>query len=88
MNVFMVLCSTLMEHNLTTKCAHKKYTYVINTEKYIHINPEIYLAICNFLFPVTAVQIGVENKISNVPSCLNLIVCYSYLVVGTMIYQI
>ena len=34
MNVFMVLCSTLMEHNLTTKCAHKKYTYVFNIEKY------------------------------------------------------
>ena len=48
-----------MEHNLTTKCAHKKYTYVFNTEKYAHINAGIYLAICNFLLPVTAIQIGV-----------------------------
>ena len=32
-NVFMVLCSPLMEHNLTTKLAPKKYTYVFNTEK-------------------------------------------------------
>ena len=30
-------------HNLTTKCAHKKYAYVFNTEKYTHINLEIYL---------------------------------------------
>ena len=37
-NFFMVLCSALMEHNLTTKYAHKKYTYVFNIEKYIHIN--------------------------------------------------
>ena len=30
MNVFMVLCSTLMEHNLTTKCAHKNiHMYLI-----------------------------------------------------------
>ena len=59
MNVFMVLCSTLIEHNLTTKCAHKKHTHVFNTEKYTHIIPGIYLAICNFLLPVTAVKIGV-----------------------------
>ena len=52
-NVFMVLCSTLMEHNLTTKCAHKKYTYVFNIEKYTHINSGIYLAIFKFLLPVT-----------------------------------
>ena len=58
-NVFMVLCSAFMEHNLTTKCAHKKYTYIFNTEKYIDINEGIYLAICNFLLLVTAVQISV-----------------------------
>ena len=73
MNVFMVLCSTLMEHNLTTKCAHKKYTYVFNSEKYTHINPGIYFPIWNFLLPVIVVQI-------NVPSCLSLIVCYSCIV--------
>ena len=33
--------------------------YVFNIEKYTHINPGIYLAIFNFLLPVTAVQIGV-----------------------------
>ena len=55
----MVLCSSLMEHNLTTKCAHRKSTYVFNTEKYTHIDAAIYLAICNFLLPVTVVQIGV-----------------------------
>ena len=56
----MVLCSALMEHNLTSKCALKKYsTYVFNTEKYSHINAGIYLAICKFLLLVTAVQIGV-----------------------------
>ena len=59
MNVFMVLCSALMEHNLTTKCAHKKYTYVFNIEKYTHINEGIYLAIFNFLMTITTVQIGV-----------------------------
>ena len=59
MNVFMVLCSTLMEHNLTTKRAHKKYTYVFNTEIYTQIKPGIYLAICDFLLPVTAVQLDV-----------------------------
>ena len=55
----MVLCSALMEHNLTTKCAHKKYTYVFNIEKYTQTNAGIYLATCNFLLPVTVVQIGV-----------------------------
>ena len=35
---------------------YKKYTYVFNTKKYTHIIPGIYLAICNFLLPVTAVQ--------------------------------
>ena len=55
MNVFMVLCSTLMEHNLTTKCAHKKYSYVFNTEKYTYNNIGIYLAVCIFLLHVTIV---------------------------------
>ena len=55
----MVLCSALMEHNLNMKCAHKKYTQVLNTEKYTHNNVGIYLAIFNFLLPVTVVQIGV-----------------------------
>ena len=59
MNVFIVLCSALIEHNLTTKCQYKKDTYVYDTEKHTHINPGIYLAICNFLLRVTAVQIGV-----------------------------
>ena len=57
--MFLWFGSALMEHNLTTKCAHKKYAYVFDTEKYTHINAGIYLAICNFLLPVTAVQIGV-----------------------------
>ena len=55
----MVLCLALMEHNLTTKCAHKKYSYVFNTKKYTHNNAGIYLTIFKFLLPVTAVQIGV-----------------------------
>ena len=55
----MVLCSELMEHNLTSKCAHKKYTYVLNIEKYTHINAGIYLVIFNFLLPITTAQIGV-----------------------------
>ena len=55
----MVLCLALMEHNLNTKCAHKKCTQVFNNEKYTHNNVGIYLAICNFLLPVTMVQIGV-----------------------------
>ena len=59
MNAFIVLCSTLMEHYLTTKCAHKKYTYVFNIEKYTHIKAGIDLAFFKFLLPVTAVQIGV-----------------------------
>ena len=33
--------------------------YVFNIEKYTHTNPGIYLAICNFLLHVTAVQIDV-----------------------------
>ena len=56
---FCVQHSSLKEHNFTTKCEHKKYAYVFNTEKYTHINPGIYLAICNFLLPVTTVQIDV-----------------------------
>ena len=59
MNVSMVLCSAPMEHSLTTKCAHKKYTYVFNIEKYTHINTGIYLAVFKILLPVTAAQIGV-----------------------------
>ena len=55
----MILCSALVEHNLTTKRAHKKYTYVFNTEIYTQIKPGIYLAICDFLLPVTAVQLDV-----------------------------
>ena len=80
MNAFAFLCLALMERNLTTKCAHKKYTYVINIDKYTHINAGIYLAIFKFLLPVAVVQIGVQNKISSLLSCLSLILCYSCLV--------
>ena len=38
---------------------HINIGYVFNIEKYTHINPGIYLAICNFLLHVTTVQIYV-----------------------------